>query len=64
MVSGMEEEAFDCKIDPCGVCGTRVMSNSVLCTACGKWVHANAWIRRKLLFILIIFFFVRNVEAW
>ena len=33
MVSGMEEEAFDSKIDPCGVCGTRVMSNSVLCTA-------------------------------
>ena len=29
MVSGMEEETFDSKIDPCGVCGTRVMSNSV-----------------------------------
>ena len=26
MVSGMEEEAFDSKIDPCGVCGTRVVS--------------------------------------
>ena len=38
MVSRMEVEAFDSKIDPCGVCGTRVMSNSVLCTACGKWV--------------------------
>ena len=38
IVSGMEEKAFDSKIDPCGVCGTRVMS--VLCTACGKWVHA------------------------
>ena len=34
MVSGMEEEAFDSKIDPCGVCGTRVMSNLVFCTAC------------------------------
>ena len=41
MVSGMEEETFNSKIDPCGVCGTRVMSNSVLCTACGKWVHAK-----------------------
>ena len=41
MVSGMEEEAFDSKIDPCGVCGTRVMCNSVLCRACGKWVHAR-----------------------
>ena len=41
MVSEMEEEAFDSKIDPCGVCGTRVMSNSVLCRACCKWVHAR-----------------------
>ena len=41
MVSGMEEETFDSKIDPCGVHGTRVMSNSMLCTACGKWVHAR-----------------------
>ena len=32
MVSGMEKETFDSKIDPCSVCGTRVMSNSVLCT--------------------------------
>ena len=30
MVSGMEEETFDYKIDPCEVCGTTVMSNSVL----------------------------------
>ena len=41
MVSGMEKETFDSKIDPCGVCGTRVMSNLVLCTACGKWVPAR-----------------------
>ena len=48
MVSGMEEEAFDSKIDPCGVCGTRAMSNSVLCTACGKWVHARCTEKKKL----------------
>ena len=36
MVSGMEEEAFNTKINPCGMCGTRVTSNAVLCTACGK----------------------------
>ena len=35
MVRGMEEETFGSKIDPCGVCGARVMSNLVLCTACG-----------------------------
>ena len=48
MVRGMEEETFDSKIDPCGMCGTRVMSNSVLCTACGKWVHARCTDRKKV----------------
>ena len=48
MVSGMEEEAFDSKMDPCSVCGTRVMSNSVLCTACGKLVHARCADKKKV----------------
>ena len=48
MVSWMEEETFDSKIDPCGVCGTRVMSNSVLCTARGKWVHARCTDKKKV----------------
>ena len=48
MVTGMEEEAFDSKIDPCGVCGTHVMSNSVLCAACGKWVHARCTDKKKV----------------
>ena len=48
MVSGMEEEVFDSKIDPCGMCGSRVMSNSVLCTACGKWVHSRCTDKKKV----------------
>ena len=36
MVSGSEGERFKSKIDPCGVCGRRVMANSVLCTKCGS----------------------------
>ena len=48
MVSGMEKKAFNCKIDPCGTCGTRVMSNSVLCRACGKWVHARCTEKKKV----------------
>ena len=48
MANGMENEAFDSKIDPCGVCGTRVMSNSVLRTACGKWVHARCMDKKKV----------------
>ena len=50
MVSEMEEEVFDSKIDPCGVCGTRVMSNSVICRACGKWVHARCTEKKKVSF--------------
>ena len=44
----MEEETFDIKIDLCGMFGTRVMSNSVLCTACGKWVHARCTNKTKV----------------
>ena len=36
MVSGSENELYKSKIDPCGVCGRRVMANSVLCTKCGS----------------------------
>ena len=38
MVSGSEGELFKSKIDPYGVCGRRVMANSVLCTKCENWV--------------------------
>ena len=48
MVSGMEEETLDNKIDPCGMCGTRVMSNLVLCTACRKWVHTRCTDKKKV----------------
>ena len=34
-LGGMGEEAFDSGMGPCGVCGTRVVSGSVLCAACG-----------------------------
>ena len=41
MVSRSEGEllVFKSMIDPCGVCGRRVMANSVLCTKCGNWVY-------------------------
>ena len=41
MVSGSEGELYKSKIDSCGVCGKRVMANSVLCTKCGNWVHGK-----------------------
>ena len=40
MVSGMEEESFDSKIDPCGMCGTRVV--------CVKWVQARCTEKKKV----------------
>ena len=62
MVNGMEEEAFDSKMGPCGVCGTRVISNSVLRTACGKWVHARCTNKKKVS-AYVNKNFVRNVKA-
>jgi len=37
--SGSEGERPNGKIDPSGICGKRVMANSLLCTKCGKWIH-------------------------
>ena len=36
VVSGSEGEMTLSKIDPCGICGKRVMANSVLCVNSGK----------------------------
>lgn len=41
MVSGTEGELPKSKIDPCGVCGRRVMANSLLCCKCRKWIHGR-----------------------
>ena len=49
MVSEIEQETFDSKRDPCGVCGTRVMSNSVLGTACDKWVYTRCTNKKKVI---------------
>ena len=48
IVSGMEEEMFVSRIDPRGVCGTRVMYNLVLCTAYGKCNHARCTDKKKI----------------
>ena len=42
MVSGMEGEITWSKIDPCGVCGKRVGSNTVCCTQLTKWIHGRS----------------------
>ena len=34
VVSGEEGEVSVSKVDPCGICGKRVMANSVLCVKC------------------------------
>ena len=45
-VSRSEGELFKSKIDPCGVCGRRVMANSVSYTKCENWVHGR-WAKIK-----------------
>ena len=34
---GMSES----KVDPCGFYSLRIMTNSVLCPQCGKWIHGR-----------------------
>ena len=41
MVSESEGQIFKSKIDSCGVCGRRIMANSMLCTKCKNWVHGK-----------------------
>ena len=41
MISESERELFKSKIDSCGVCGRRLMANSVLHTQCGNWVDGK-----------------------
>ena len=40
-ISGNVVEVRRKSDNPCGVCGRRVMANSVLCTKCGSWVHGK-----------------------
>ena len=46
MVSGAGE-IVGSKVDPCGICGKRVMSNAVLCTVHRKWIHARCSLTKK-----------------
>ena len=41
VASRSEGELFKSKIDSCGVCGRRVMANSMFCTKRGNWVHGK-----------------------
>ena len=41
MVSGLQGKLFKSKIDPCKVCGKRMIANSVLCPKCGNCVHGK-----------------------
>ena len=41
MVSGTENAIALSKIEPCGICGNRVVSNAVCCSLCCKWMHGR-----------------------
>ena len=41
VVSWAEGEVTVSKVDPCGICGKRVMANSVLCVKCRKWMRGR-----------------------
>ena len=62
MVSGSEGKLYKNKIDPCGVCGKRVMANSVMCTKCGSWVHGKCAKIRELPLGWQCILFAQNVK--
>ena len=41
VVSVSKGEVLESTVDPCAKCGRRVMTNSVMSTKCGKWVHGR-----------------------
>ena len=41
MISGDGVAHEKSRVDPCGVCGKRVMRNSIQCTICKHWIHAR-----------------------
>ena len=48
MASGAEGKIVRSKVDPCGICGKRVMSTAVLCTVCKIWIHARCAQTKKV----------------
>ena len=63
MVSGSEGELYKSKIDPFGVCGRRVMVNSVLRTKCGSWVHGKCAKTKRVTARLTIYFNIALKKA-
>ena len=41
VVSGAEGKVSVSKVDPSGICGKRVIANSVFCVKGGKWIHGS-----------------------
>ena len=62
MVSGAEGEIVRSKVDPCGICGKRVMSNAMLCTVCKKWIHARCPRTKKYPAVLLNSLYAEDVK--
>ena len=63
VVSGAEGEVTVSKVDPCGICGRRVIANSVLCVQCRKWIHGRCTKVRRVTLRLRRFFVWKMQEA-
>ena len=59
MVSSSKGEVPKSKVDPCAKGGKRVMTNSVMCTKCGKWVQGT---NKKVLFVNYVL--IQWKELW
>ena len=63
MVSGTEGEVVKSRVDPCGVCGRRVMANSMQCEKCQRWVHGKCAKVRRVTSSMAKGFTCRNCKA-
>ena len=61
MVCGSEGEVIQSRIDPCEICGKKVIVNLVLCTKCGQWIHGRCSKLKKVTSSVARFLFVVNV---
>ena len=48
MVSGTEAEIALSKIDPCGMCGKKVVSNAMCCARCNESIHGRCTETKKV----------------
>ena len=62
MVSGIKNAIALSKIEPCGICGKRVVSNAACCILCNKWMHGRCTKIKKVTYSFARHFIYRRCK--